>query len=91
MWEGKFGYVERTENVDVHYGFEGVGRQLSEGSEEVSCRAGTSWDVLVTDASTYTHVLCRSFCVSVCHGEGGQASHIRPSTSRDAEYTWYAG
>jgi hypothetical protein len=39
--QAEFGYVVAAEDVDVHDGFEGVGGELADGGEEVSCCAGT--------------------------------------------------
>lgn len=46
MGEGGFEGVVGAEDVDVDDGFEGVGAELSYGSEKVACCAGAVWNML---------------------------------------------
>ncbi len=40
MREARFEGVVRADDIDVNDGFEGVGGELGDGGEEVSCGAG---------------------------------------------------
>ncbi len=47
MWKSSFQGIVGAEDVDVNYGFEGVGRELRDRGEEVACCAATIQIILL--------------------------------------------